>query len=144
MAQQSVSVSRTIAAPAAKIFDIVASPSGHVQMDGSGTVTSVKSDQPDRLSLGSKFGMKMRMGLPYQIRNTVVEFEENRLIAWQHPGRHRWRFELEEVEGGTLVTETFDWSTSRAPKMIELLGYPKKHPVAMEKTLENLERLATA
>lgn len=144
MGQQSVSVSRTIAAPAAKIFDIIASPSGHVQMDGSGTVTSVKSDQPDRLSLGSKFGMKMRMGLPYQIRNTVVEFEENTLIAWQHPGRHRWRFELEEVEGGTLVTETFDWSTSRIPKAIELMGYPKKHPASMEKTLENLERLVTA
>ena len=43
------------------------------------------------------------------------EFEENRRIAWAHVGGHRWRYELEEVDGGTRVTESFDWSTSRAP-----------------------------
>ena len=37
--------------------------------------------------------------------NKVVEYEPNRLIAWCHPGKHRWRYELEPVDGGTRVTQ---------------------------------------
>jgi hypothetical protein len=87
--------------------------------------------------------MKMRMGLPYRIGSTVVELEEDRRIAWAHLGKHRWRYVLEPAADGTgtLVTETFDWSTARSPKFIELMGYPKKHPQAMAKTLERLEAL---
>ena len=73
-----------------------------------------------RLTLGATFGMKMKLGVPYPIENTVVEFEENRLIAWRHMGGHRWRYELEPVDDGTKVTETFDWSTSKAPFALEI------------------------
>ena len=74
--------------------------------------------------------MDMKFGLlPYRIENTVGEFEENRLIAWRHLGKHRWRYELEPVATvATKVTESFDWSTATSPKVIELMGYPKKHP----------------
>ncbi|CAM3109239.1 Dimethyladenosine transferase [Stackebrandtia soli] len=63
--------------------------------------------------------MSMRAGLPYSMVNTVVEFQENRLIAWQtHApgvlkkviGGRIWRYELEPVEGGTLVRESWDIS----------------------------------
>ena len=92
--------------------------------------------------MGTKFGMDMKMGpLPYRITNTVVEYEENRLIAWQHLGKHRWRYELEPVEGGTLVTETFDYSTAVSSKGIELMGYPKKHCANIDATLERLAAL---
>lgn len=145
MSDRSVSVSRVIAAPPEKIFDVLATPSGHAVIDGSGTV---KGEQvgPERLSkVGDRFGMKMKMyGVPYKMSSNVVEFEENRLIAWAHFGGHRWRYELEPVEEGTRVTETFDWSTAKAPKFIELMGYPKKHPAAMEKTLERLDEHVTA
>ena len=139
-----VSVSRVIPSEPGPIFDILASPEGHVAMDGSGTVQDTRSGQPQRLELGTKFGMKMKMGMPYSISSTVVEFEEDRLIAWSHLGRHRWRYELEPTDGGTRVTETFDWSTAVVPKAIELMGYPDKHPPSMEKTLERLEELATS
>ncbi len=69
--------------------------------------------------------MRMRMGVPYVISSTVVEYEPDRVIAWRHIGHHRWRYELEPTDGGgTKVTETFDWSTSRSPKVIEMIGYP--------------------
>jgi hypothetical protein len=87
--------------------------------------------------------MKMRMGLPYRTGNEVVEYEPDRLIAWRHVGRHRWRYELEPVDGGTRVTETFDWSTAISPKAIELMGYPDKHPASMERTLERLDQHVT-
>ena len=74
----------------------------------------------------------------------MVEYEENRLIAWQHFGKHRWRYELEPVEGGTEVTETFDWSTSTSPKALELAGYPERHLGNIERSLERLEEMATA
>ncbi len=135
-----VSVERLIDAPAADIFAIVQSPAGHAAMDGSGTVRGALKG-PEKLELGTKFGMDMRLGVPYRMSSVVKEFEQDRLIAWSHFGGHRWRFEFEEVEGGTRVTETFDWSTSKFPPFIELVGYPKKHPVNMEKTLERLDQL---
>jgi uncharacterized protein YndB with AHSA1/START domain len=137
-----VSVSRTIAAEPAAIFAVLADPSKHSVIDGSGTVRQVRGN-PEQLSLGAKFSMDMRLGVPYVIKNTVVEFEPDRRIAWRHLGRHRWRYTLEPVEDGTRVTETFDWSTAVFPKGIELAGYPSKHPAAMERTLERLDTYVT-
>ncbi|MDW3218179.1 MAG: SRPBCC family protein [Acidimicrobiales bacterium] len=143
MTERAVSRSRVIKASPEDIFAIVASPAGHVQIDGSGTVRE-NIDGPDRLELGSKFRMDMKMGVPYKMWSTVVEYEENRLIAWAHFGKHRWRFELEPTDEGTNVTHTFDWSTARSPKFIEIMGYPKKHPANLEATLERLAGVVEA
>ena len=143
MAEQMVSVTREIDAPPEAIFDLLADPARHGDIDGSGTVQDVRGGS-QRLSLGSKFGMSMKFGpLPYRVTSNVVEFEENQLIAWAHFGKHRWRYELEPLDDGarTRVTETFDWSTSAFPKGIELAGYPKKHPANMEATLGRLAAL---
>lgn len=141
MTDRVVSVERTIAAPPQLLFDLLADHRMHPVLDGSGTVRGGLAG-PDRLSLGATFGMRMRVGVPYPIRNTVVEFEEGRLIAWRHFAGHRWRYELEPAGDGTRVVESFDWSTSLWPKVIELLQYPQKHPEGMRRTLENLEREA--
>lgn len=148
MAEQQVSVSRVIKASPEAIFDVLADPAKHAEIDGSGMVQQLRG-AGSRLELGSKFGMDMKMGpVPYRISSTVVEFEENRRIAWAHFGKHRWRYELApaEIDGepATEVTETFDWSTALVPKAIELAGYPKKHPPSMEATLERLARLVEA
>ncbi len=141
MADQVVSVTRVIHASPAAIFEVLTDPARHGEIDGSGMVQKVRGES-QRLELGSTFGMDMKFAglLPYRITNTVVEFEQNALIAWQHFGKHRWRYELEPVDGGTStkVTESFDWSTATSPKAIELMGYPKKHPANMEATLERL------
>lgn len=138
MKSRRTSASRRIAASPEVVFDLLTDASKHELIDGSGTVQGVLKE-PERLTLGSKFGMDMKLSLlPYRISSTVVEFEENRLIAWEHFGKHRWRYELEPIEDGTLVTETFDWSTSIAPKFIELAGYPEKHLPNIERTLERL------
>ncbi|MEO0492882.1 MAG: SRPBCC family protein [Actinomycetota bacterium] len=138
-----ISDSRVLPFPADVIFDVLASPAGHVEMDGSGTVRGVASG-PERLREGAKFKMKMKLGMPYQMSSTVKEFEEDRRIAWAHFGGHRWRYELEAVEGGTKVTESFDWSTSIAPRFIEMAGYPKKHRDNLQKTLARLEDVVAA
>lgn len=138
-----VSITREMDASPATIFDVLADPARHGEFDGSGMVLDVRKG-PARLELGAKFGMDMKFGpMPYRIGNTVVEFEENRRIAWAHFGKHRWRYELAPLDGGsrTRVTETFDWSTALIPKAIELAGYPKKHPANIEASLDRLAAL---
>jgi uncharacterized protein YndB with AHSA1/START domain len=142
---QSVSVERVISALPEKIFDVLADPSQHPVIDGSGTVKHTRGDQPARLSLDAKFGMSMRLGVPYAITNTVVEFEEGRRIAWRHFGGHRWRYELEPVDSGTRVRETYDWSTAILGTRLYIVatGWPKRAEKAMAQTLERLDAHVT-
>ena len=140
MSPRVISRDQLISAPASVIFDVLADPSQHAAIDGSGTVHGHVGRQ-SRLSLGSTFAMKMRFGIPYRIKSRILEFEENRLIAWGHLGGHIWRYELQELGKETLVTETFDWSTSRLPLVIEILGYPRWHKKNMERTLLRLAGL---
>ncbi|GLU47541.1 SRPBCC family protein [Nocardiopsis ansamitocini] len=140
MAKHRVSRTIVIAAPAPKIFDILADPRRHPEMDGSGSVQGA-IEGPGRLGLGSRFGMDMRLGLPYRITNEVVEFEENRLIAWRHKGPHRWRWVLEPLdEHTTKVTETFDYSYAGS-FVYQLLGYPARNARGIEETLPRLKKL---
>lgn len=134
-----VSASRVIAASPEAIFDLLADPNQHHVIDGSDTVQAARAGNPTRLSKGARFGMDMKMGVPYKITNEVVEFEENRRIAWRHFGHHIWRYELEPVEGGTRVTESFDWSQARFPPFYEWVGYPAKHEGNMARTLARLD-----
>ncbi len=121
------------------IFDLLADPRRHGTFDGSGTVQDTRVSAPDRLSDGAKFGMKMKLGpLPYTISNTVIEFEEGRRIAWRHLGRHVWRYVLEPVDGGTKVTEEFDWGASVFPPALQLAGYPVRNARSIEQTLLRL------
>jgi hypothetical protein len=72
--------------------------------------------------------------------NTVVEFDENRRIAWQHFGGHIWRYILEPVDGGTKATEQFDYNGSKSILILKLRGSMKSNENAMKKTLENIEQ----
>ena len=146
MTEKAVSEERVINAPAARIFEILADPRQHALIDGSGTVKQARLSAPARLNAGAKFGMNMRLGLPYRIVNTVIEFEEGKRIAWRHFGRHVWRYELEPVEGrpdATLVRETFDWSASPFGPLLQVVGYPKRNDTAIKATLERLDKLVT-
>ena len=135
-----VSVTRIIKSTPEAIFAIIDNPTKHPLIDGSDSVKGSRvADQ--HLKTGDSFAMDMKIIVPYRITNKVVEYEANRLLAWAHFGGHRWRFELEAVHEGTKVTETFDWSTSKAPWFIELKRYPKSHPAGMEKTLDRLAAL---
>ena len=124
-----------------QIFDLLANPSEHVNFDGSGTVRRTVDDNPDRLELGARFGMKMRMGVPYKMTNEVVEFEEPRLIAWRHLGGHVWRYRLREVDGGTEITEEFDWRPSKVPIVLKVMKSADQNARAIEGTLDRFAEL---
>ena len=139
-------VSRSIFVPASaqEIFDLLANPRRHHEIDGSGSVKEALIDAPEKLSLNAKFGMNMRIGVPYKMTNTVVEFEENRRIAWRHFGGHIWRYVLEPTEAGTNVTEQFDWNSAKSPWMLKLMKAPQNNAKSIEKTLANLAEVFAA
>jgi hypothetical protein len=135
-----VSRSTIVPAPAQMIFDLLADPRRHGEIDGSGSIQSAQINAPERLSLDATFGMQMKIGVRYKITNTVVEFEEGKTIAWRHFGGHIWRYILEPVDGGTKVTEQFDWNKSKSPLILKLRKSPQDNAKSIEKTLENLVR----
>ena len=146
----SVSVERVVPSLPGPIFDLLADPRRHRELDGSGTVREA-FDGPERLHLGARFGMSMKAGAPYRMINEVVEFEVDRRIAWQpRPdsgmlarfiGGRIFRYELEPVEGGTRVRQTWDISQERIPALVlPLRGLTR---LSMRRSLARIEELVT-
>ena len=77
-----VTVERLIPSPPGPIFDVLADPARHVEIDGSGTVQEARSGGR-RLRQGDSFGMDMHWKVAYSTRNVVTELEEDRTIAWR-------------------------------------------------------------
>lgn len=138
-----VSVERVIEAPAARIFDLLADAGRHASFDGSGTVQGTRNPS-EPLSMGSTFGMSMKQGARYSTKNTVVEFEKNRRIAWQTTGLFGiiggriWRYELEDQGARTLVRESWDISRDKQRFLLRRSTLPRATRRNMEQTLERL------
>ncbi len=137
---RTVTSSIVVAAPPAEVFALIANPHRHHEFDGSGTVRKATSG-PERLALGDRFGMDMKITLPYRITNKVVEFEADRRIGWCHFAQAVWRYELEPVDGGTQVTETFDYTGSPVAKGMELLKMPQGNAKSIRDTLRRLQQI---
>jgi uncharacterized protein YndB with AHSA1/START domain len=151
-----VSATRRIAAPAEKLFHIVSTPSGQVAIDGSGMLDAAPHDQP--LSrVGQTFDMDMDReplgDIPnlkkYQVRNTVTQVVPDRLIEWtvgfgdNPPFGHTYGWALDPVgPGETDVTNYCDWSNA-SEEMRSGLTWPVVPVAMLEKSVENLNRIAT-
>jgi len=154
MAERVVAGRRLIKAGAAEIFAVLADPSEHGALDGSGFIRGTHGTPAPRLALGTVFEMRMQQaGSRYRIANDVVEFNEPYLITWQvHPsgrlkrlreflvGGHRWRYRLSETAEGTLVEEEWDYSESRSPWFLTLLRFPRRNAASIERTLDKLQK----
>jgi hypothetical protein len=125
------------------VFDVIADPAQHPLFDGSGSVKGQASGPP-RLYLGARFAMRMRIVAPYLTRNRVVEYDEDRRIAWRHFARHVWRFELAPLDDTTMrtrVTETFDYAPAPAAAVYERIGIPGHNRRSIEASLQRLKVL---
>jgi uncharacterized protein YndB with AHSA1/START domain len=146
-----LTVQRTIPSPPEAIFDVLADAAKHTLIAGSGMLHGAKEQEPERLVLGSKFGMGMKLGVRYSTVNKVVEFEENHRIAWQTGpegfagrlmGGRIWRYQLEPGPEGTLVRESWDITPDPMRVLLKLGDiYSNKTKRDMEGTLERLAQL---
>ncbi|HEU0101367.1 MAG TPA: SRPBCC family protein [Mycobacteriales bacterium] len=138
-----VSRSVDVRASATELFDAIADPHRHGQLDGSGTVKDTVKG-PERLSQGAKFSVSMKQyGVPYRITSKVTQYVTDQVLEWQHPAGHRWRWELAaQPDGTTRVTETFDYSTINGlqARVLELMGVPKQNAAGIEATLTKLQQ----
>ena len=127
--------------PAKELFDFVSQPSNHSRIDGSGMVKR-KLIGPEKLFLGAKFGMKMKQGIPYYIKNQVIDFQDGKTIAWQHILHNVWRYEFKAIDQNTTeVTESWDATNARGMWWIKKRKPWNWVPKAMGKSLVKLKSL---
>jgi uncharacterized protein YndB with AHSA1/START domain len=141
-----VSASRDIAAPAARIFELIADPAQQPRWDGNDNLAVAAAGQRVR-AVGDVFVMGLTMGANRE--NHVVEFAEGRRIAWKpsepglpQPG-HLWRWELEPIDDGhTRVTHTYDWTALTDEKRLNRAR--QTSPDWLQASLARLAALAEA
>jgi uncharacterized protein YndB with AHSA1/START domain len=137
MTNENTSTSITIAAPAETVFDVLADPSTHQAIDGTGWVRESLDGKP-LTETGQVFRMAMyhenHPDKDYEMANRVEVFDPPHAIAWQ-PGQGPddanldfggwfWRYDLKAVgPAQTEVTLSYDWSRV-PPHTREHIGFP--------------------
>jgi hypothetical protein len=148
-----LTVERLIEATPEAIFAVLSNTGKHSLIDGSGMLQGTAQNVDEYLTLGSSFGMKMKLGVRYKTESRVVEFEDNRRIAWETGptgtwgrflGGRIWSYDLERAEGGTLVRESWDITADHQRSLLKLGGiFSGKTKRDMERTLARLDSLVS-
>ncbi|GAA0450435.1 polyketide cyclase [Streptomyces olivaceiscleroticus] len=153
--QDHVSVTLTVAEPAAKVFAVLADPRTHAAIDGTGWV-----QEPVDRALLTDVGQVFRMAMyhpdhpdgDYQVANKVQVLAPPRAIGWLTGeekddghlefGGWFWRYDLAPLgPSETAVTLTYDWSA--VPRSIrEYLQFPPFGPEHLTNSLHHLAELA--
>jgi uncharacterized protein YndB with AHSA1/START domain len=153
MTDNKITVERTIEAPSDAVFAVLTDPQQHRDLDGAGFVQGVA--QGDRITgEGETFTMEMRgdhMGGDYRTDNHVVEYDENRRVAWRtapagtEPKGWQWVWELEpQGDERTLVRHTYDWSQVTDEALLAKGLFPLVQRDQLEDSLRRLELAATS
>lgn len=158
---EQISATRTIQASPEQVFDLLADPTTHRAIEGTGWVLD-PTDSAPLTHEGQRFTMDMYAeqgptGGAYRMVNTVSRLDRPAVIAWRpelaegtrlkdgfpdHDIRgYEWRYELAPAGDGTAVTLVYDWSETSAEARS---GFPfPPFPAEMlDRSLANLARLA--
>ena len=153
-----VTASTTIEAGAEAVFAVLADPSAHADIDGTGWVRG-SVDAHRITAIGQVFRVAMyhenHPDKDYEIANRVEVFDEPWAIAWQ-PGTESpetgelsfggwiWRYDLEAIgPTRTLVSLSYDWSAVPS-RVREYLEFPPFAPGHLENSLLHLSDLVTS
>lgn len=155
MTDETMSAVCTINAPPETVFAVLADPTTHQAIDGTGWVRE-SLDGKALTESGQVFRMAMYHdnfgGMHYEMANRVEVFEPPRAIAWL-PGQGAddtnlefggwiWRYDLEPLgDDRTEVTLTYDWSAvpQALREHIEFPPFDRQH---LDNSLKHLAGLA--
>ena len=154
MTDETMTATCVVDAPAETVFDVLADPTTHQAIDGTGWVREPLAGK--RLTeVGQVFRMAMYHenygGMHYEVANRVEVFQPPHAIAWL-PGQGAddanldfggwiWRYDLEPVgDDRTEVTLTYDWSA--VPRAIrEHISFPPFDRQHLDNSLKHLAGL---
>ena len=157
MADETVSATTIINAPAEAIFAVLADPGNHAAIDGTGWVREPIDKQPLTAA-----GQVFRMGMyhanhpdgSYRMANRVQVFDPPQAISWE-PGQDTgdgdlrfggwvWRYDLAPAgPSGTRVTLSYNWSAVPS-SLRQHIGFPPFPPDHLDNSLAHLADLVTA
>ncbi|MEU5879386.1 hypothetical protein [Spirillospora sp. NPDC047279] len=153
--QENVSATLTFALPAARVFAVLADPTAHSAIDGTGWVQEA-ADRAPLTRAGQIFRMDMHHpdhpAGDYKVANKVQVFAPPHAIGWltgtEEPdgrlefGGWIWRYDLTPLgPSKSEVTLTYDWSA--VPQSIrEYLQFPPFGPEHLINSLHHLAELA--
>jgi len=155
VAEEIVSATLTVAVPTARVFAVLADPTTHSAIDGTGWVQEAV-DQTPLTEVGQIFRMDMyhpnHPTREYQMANKVQVLDPPRAIGWL-PGTQQddgqlafggwtWRYDLAPLgPSETEVTLTYDWSA--VPQSVrEHIPFPPFGPEHLTNSLHHLAELA--
>ncbi len=151
-----MSATTTINAPAQIVFDVLADPTTHAAIDGTGWVRE-SLDGPRLTETGQIFRMAMyhdnHPDKTYEMANRVVVYDPPHAIAWE-PGQDVdgdgnlsfggwiWRYDLKPVgPSATEVKLSYDWSA--VPQHLrEVIQFPPFDVEHLRNSLRHLAELA--
>ncbi|MEN3222892.1 SRPBCC family protein [Mycolicibacterium porcinum] len=157
MTDDTMSAVCAINAPADAVFAVLADPTTHQAIDGTGWVRE-SLDGKQLTELGQIFRMAMYHdnygGMHYEMANRVEVFDPPHAIAWL-PGQGDddahlefggwvWRYDLKPIgDDQTEVTLSYDWSAVPA-ELREHIQFPPFDRQHLDNSLKHLAGLAQA
>jgi len=154
--QERFVATRTIAAPPAAVFSVLANPARHKDTEPGDWVRDAVDTAPIS-GAGQVFAMNMYLdqaGGDYVTHNLVTEFEPDQTVAWstgsldesgQHvPGGWWWRYDLAPNGESTDVTLTYDWAGTPQAFRDQIGGMPPLPIGFIEESLAALDRAVTS
>ncbi len=152
---EQMTATTTIPAPPDAVFAVLADPTAHAAIDGTGWVRAAQDTAP-LTAPGQVFRMAMyhenHPDKDYEMANRVEVLEPAHTIAWQ-PGQESaetgelgfggwlWRYDLEASgPSQTTVTLTYDWSGA-TPEVREFIQFPPFGQDHLDHSLQHLGQL---
>ena len=155
MTDDCLKATAVIDAAVGDVFAVLADPTKHASIDGTGWVCEALDTQP--ITAAEQI-FRMAMYHPnhpdgnYRMFNAVEVFEPPTVISWKPGydvgdgtlgfGGWLWRYDLVPAGRSTTVTLTYDWSG--VPDDIrERIGFPPFSPQHLDNSLAHLAELVT-
>ncbi len=152
MTEETVSATTTVSASAETVFAVLADPSQHAAIDGTGRVRGSRDSQrltgPGQIFRVAMYHENHPVG-SYEMANRVLAFEPRRVISWEPGyvspatgklefGGWLWRYDLTQLgPDETEVTLSYDWSAV-GPVPRQHIQFPPFPPDHLDNSLRHL------